>query len=151
MALFCLTAALSGPLLRQAEAAGDFSRAVGALLDPEDRLFTPDAGMEEASQTSSRSELRRLQPGLRSDQDTTAKPRLMHSDLACVSPFGSATDPAASVAPIEIELCWRTGVFGTTETVGISTVFARRAVCLNSARTDPCGGTPERLVPYRDP
>ena len=75
--------------------------------------------------TRSRSELRRLQPGLQSDQDTTAEPRLMHRDVACVSPFGSPADPAASVAPIEIEVCWRTGVFGAAETVGISTVSAR--------------------------
>jgi hypothetical protein len=49
LALSCLTAALSGPLLRQAETARGFSRAVGAI-HPEDNLFTPDAGIEEASQ-----------------------------------------------------------------------------------------------------
>ena len=75
--------------------------------------------------TRSRSGLRRLHPGLQSDQDTTAEPRLMHRDVACVSPFGSTADPAASVAPIEIEVCWRTGVFGSTETVGICTFSAR--------------------------
>ena len=100
------------------------------MIDPLEQPSTPSSrdmcGPSTRKRlTSSRSELRRLQPGLQSDQDTTAEPRLMHRDVACVSPFGSPADPAASVAPIEIEVCWRTGVFGTTETVGISTVSAR--------------------------
>ena len=75
--------------------------------------------------TRSRSELRRLQSGLQSDQDTTAEPRLMHRVVVGVFPFGSPADPAASVAPSEIEVCWRTGLFGTAQTVEISTVAAR--------------------------
>jgi hypothetical protein len=75
--------------------------------------------------TRSRSELRRLQSGLQSDEDTTAEPRLMHRVVSGVFPLGSPSDRAASVAPIAIEVCWRTGVFGSAETVGISTVRAR--------------------------
>jgi hypothetical protein len=45
MILIGLTAALSGPLLRQAEAAGDYARALATLLDPEDTILTPDGGV----------------------------------------------------------------------------------------------------------
>jgi hypothetical protein len=63
-----------------------------------------------------------------------AEPRLMHDDVACVSPFGSPADPAVSVPPpiepirscpsasIEIELCLTSRVFGTIETDGTSTL-----------------------------
>jgi hypothetical protein len=39
--------------------------------------------------------------------------------------MGSPADPVVSVASMEIELCWRTRVFGTTGTVGISILSSR--------------------------
>ncbi len=45
MVVLCMTATLSGPLLRQAEAAGDYLRALATLLDPAGSVFTPDGGV----------------------------------------------------------------------------------------------------------
>jgi hypothetical protein len=49
MYLLCLAAILSGPLLRQAEAAGDHARALATLLNPEGSLVTPDGGVGDDS------------------------------------------------------------------------------------------------------
>ena len=49
MVLLCMTATLSGPLLRQAEAAGDFVRALATLLDPAGTVFAPDGGVGDDS------------------------------------------------------------------------------------------------------
>lgn len=65
MVLLCTTATLSGPLLRQAESAGDHARAVATLADPEGSIFTPDGGVGDDSgeMTSNRG------AGLESDPD----------------------------------------------------------------------------------
>ncbi len=49
MILLCMTATLSGPLLRQAEAAGDFVRALSTFLDPAGTVFSPDGGVGDDS------------------------------------------------------------------------------------------------------
>ena len=49
MVLLCAIATLSGPLLRQAESAGDRARAVATLADPEGSIFTPDGGVGDDS------------------------------------------------------------------------------------------------------
>lgn len=49
MVLLCLTVTLSGPLLRQAEAASDLARALAAMIGDDDRLGTPDGGVGDDS------------------------------------------------------------------------------------------------------
>ena len=49
LAGLCLTAALSGPLLRQAEAAGDHVRALATCLDSGGAVTTPDGGVGDDS------------------------------------------------------------------------------------------------------
>ena len=49
MFLICLTATTSGPLLRQSEGAGDFVRALDALLDVSGTLAETDGGVGDDS------------------------------------------------------------------------------------------------------